>query len=216
MKSSNPERGIFITFEGIEGSGKSTQAEILAQALRSAGYRVKLTKEPGGTPLGNAIRRILLKSRRLNIKPLSELFLYLAERHQHVEEVIREFLKKKYIVISDRFSDSSIAYQGYGRNLGEPLVSNLDSMSRGGILPDLTILLDCPVTQGIKRARKKGPPDRIEREDRAFHERVRQGFLDLAKKEKERIVVIKANGSEAVIARKIMEIVRRRFKLDIP
>jgi len=215
VKFKNPSKGLFITFEGIEGCGKSTQASLLAKRLKGAGYRVKLTREPGGTPLGNAIRRILLRSDRLNILPLSELMLYLVSRHQHVNQVIKKYLDNKYIVISDRFSDSSVAYQGYGRGIRRDLVSKLNFIATDGLIPDLTILLDCPVTTGMKRVLDNRMPDRIEKEDMAFHERVRRGFLTIAKKNKKRIVVINGSMNQEKIAEKIACILKKRFFLEI-
>lgn len=215
MESSELSRGIFISLEGIEGCGKSTQAELLANKLKHVGYRVKLTREPGGTSLGNAVRRILLNSKRHRIQPLSELLLYLVSRHQHVEEVIKRFLEKKYIVITDRFSDSSIVYQGYGRMLGVELVRRLNTIATGGLKPDLTIILDCPVRTGLVRVMNQREPDRIERENTVFHERVRQGYLELAKKERGRIVVIDGRKNKESIQEEILSIIRRRFNLKV-
>jgi dTMP kinase len=206
-------RGIFITLEGIEGCGKSTQAVLLAKALKSAGYRVKLTREPGGTPLGNAVRRILLNSTELKILPLSELLLYLVSRYQHVEEVIKKELKKKNIVISDRFSDSSVAYQGFGRGLGGTFVGKLDKFVTGGLKPDLTFILDCPAVTGIKRVLSKRKPDRIERENIAFHEKVRKGYIKIAEQDKKRIVIIDSTKSAEEVSKKILSVVKRRFNL---
>lgn len=213
MESIKPIKGIFITFEGIEGCGKSTQAMLLAKELKSAGYRVKLTREPGGTSLGNSVRRILLNSRGLNILPLSELFLYLVSRYQHVEEVIKKELAKKCIVISDRFSDSSVAYQGYGRGLGVAFVAKLDRIATGGLKPDLTFILDCPSEVGIKRILSKRIPDRIEKEKIAFHERVRKGYLEIAKKNNKRIVIIDATKKKEEISKEIISVVISRFNL---
>lgn len=213
MKSSELITGIFITLEGIEGCGKSTQAVLLARALKRAGYRVKLTREPGGTSLGNTVRRILLNSTRHNILPLSELFLYLVSRYQHVEEVIKRELRRKCIVISDRFSDSSVAYQGYGRGLGGAFVAKLDRFATGGLKPDLTIILDCPALTGIQRVFRNRRPDRIEKENIAFHERVRRGYLKIAKQDNKRIVVIDATKSEEKISKDILAIVKNRFNL---
>ncbi len=213
MESSGLIKGIFISLEGIEGCGKSTQAFLLAKALKQAGYRVKLTREPGGTSLGNAVRRILLNSTRYNILPLSELLLYLVSRHQHIEEVIKKELKKKNIVISDRFSDSSIAYQGYGRRLGGTFVEKLDRFVTVGLKPDLTFILDCPVKVGMQRVLSKRMPDRIEMEDIEFHERVRKGYIRIARENSKRAIIIDATQKEEEIAKTILSIVKDRFHL---
>lgn len=213
MKSIKLIKGIFITLEGIEGCGKSTQAMLLTKELKRAGYRVKLTREPGGTPLGNTVRRILLNSTRHNILPLSELFLYLVSRYQHVEEVLKKELAKKCIVISDRFSDSSVAYQGYGRGLGGTFVAKLDRFATGGLKPNLTFILDCPSEIGIKRVLSKRRPDRIEKEEVAFHERVRRGYIKIAKQNNKRTVIIDATKRKDEISKKILSIVMSRFNL---
>jgi len=206
-------KGIFITLEGIEGCGKSTQAVLLAKALKRAGYRVKLTREPGGTPLGNAVRQILLNSTKLNILPLSELLLYLVSRYQHVEEVLRRKIEEKCIVISDRFSDSSLAYQGYGRGLGGTFVKELDMIVTRGLKPDLTFILDCPTEIGMKRVLSKRKPDRIEKEKITFHERVRKGYIKIAKQNNKRTIIIDATKNKNEIAKKILSIVISRFNL---
>ncbi len=213
MAHSGLIKGIFISLEGIEGCGKSTQAVLLAKALKRAGYRVKLTREPGGTPLGNAVRRILLNSTRYNILPLSELLLYLVSRHQHIEEVIKKELKKKSIVISDRFSDSSIAYQGYARGLGGSFVAKLNKFVTSGLQPDLTFILDCPARIGMERVLSKRKPDRIEKEDIEFHERVRRGYIKIARENSKRIIIIDATQKEEEIAKTILSIVKTRFHL---
>lgn len=184
---------LFITFEGIEGSGKSTHCRELAAHLRGTGRSVVETREPGGTAAGAAIRDLLLDAERRPLTPLAELLLYCADRTQHVDEVIRPGLAAGHVVLCDRFSDSTIAYQGHGRGLDADAVRALDARARGGIWPDLTFLLDCPVEQGLARARGRGPArDRFEREAVAFHERVRAGFLALATAEPERVCIVDA------------------------
>jgi dTMP kinase len=182
---------LFVTFEGIEGSGKSTHLRHLAEHLRQGGRDVVETREPGGTPAGTAIRRLLLDAERVPLAPLTELFLYCADRTQHVEEVIRPALCAGRLVLCDRFSDSTIAYQGHGRGLDLGVVKALDARARGDVWPALTFLLDCPVEDGLARARGRSrPADRFEREATAFHERVRAGFLALAAAEPARFCIL--------------------------
>ena len=159
---------LIITFEGIEGSGKSTQIERLSSYLMDKGLPVLTTLEPGGTPLGIKLREVLLNSKADEIIPLSELFLYLAERAQHVREMIIPALSEGKIVISDRFLDATVAYQGYGRNLDLTLIEKLNGLASQGIKPDLTILLDMETTSGIERARRGGKGDRLEKEGNFF------------------------------------------------
>jgi dTMP kinase len=182
----------FVTFEGIEGSGKSTHLRHLAVHLRDTGRTVVETREPGGTPAGAAVRRLLLAD-AAPLTPLTELFLYCADRTQHVDEVIRPGLTAGHVVLCDRFSDSTIAYQGYGRRLDLETVRVLDARARDGVWPSVTFLLDCPVEEGLARARGRvGAGDRFERETVAFHERVRAGFLALAAAEPARFCVLDA------------------------
>lgn len=187
-----------MTFEGIEGSGKSTQAELFHQWLRGRGFDVILTREPGGTGLGERIRRVLLGEPRVDIAPVPELLLYLASRAQLVSEVVRPALEKGRVVVADRFSDSTYAYQGWGRGIDLEMLEAVNRFATGGIFPDITFILDLDTRQGLARASgrsRKASPDRIESEDLSFHERVRQGFLDLARREKRCHLI---DGSEAV------------------
>ena len=186
-------RGTFITFEGIEGSGKSTQAGLLKTFLEGQGLEVLMTREPGGSPIGEQIRRILLDPGNHGMVPLAELLLYEASRCQHVEAVIKPALESGKLVICDRFFDASTAYQGYARGLGIKMVGELNLVATGGRKPDLTIVLDLPVEIGLKRLGKK--LDRIEREAVAFHERVRQGYLRIAEDEPARVKVVNAAGT---------------------
>jgi dTMP kinase len=188
-------QGVFITFEGIEASGKSTQARKLYEWLKERNIDAVLTRDPGGTALGESVRNILLDS-RLNICPLSEMFLYASCRAQLVKEVIKPALQKGMVVISDRFSDSFVAYQGFGRGIDLDQVKRIDGLASEGIKPDLTILLDLPVERAMGRLRVK---DRMELEDLQFHERVRQGFLSIAREEGRRIVIIDATLSKQEI-----------------
>lgn len=169
--------GCLIAFEGPEGAGKSTQIARAAAALRAERHAVEPTFEPGATPLGRALREQLLQARTPTPTPLTELFLYLADRAQHVAEVIAPALARGVIVLTDRYSASTIAYQGYGRGLDLDAVRRADQWARGDVSPRLTILLDCPVRLGLARARGS---DRFHAELEPFHERVRAGFLALA------------------------------------
>jgi dTMP kinase len=186
-------QGIFITFEGIEGSGKSTQAEALKRFLEDHGLEVVLTREPGGSPIGEQIRNILLDPDNHGMVPLTELLLYEASRCQHVEAVIKPALERGRTVICDRFFDASTAYQGYARGLSVKMVGELNLVATGGRKPDLTIVLNLPVDVGLKRLGKN--LDRIEREAVEFHEGVRQGYLRIAEGEPDRVKVVNAAGT---------------------
>lgn len=182
------KKGVFITFEGIEASGKSTQAKKLYRWLLENNINALLTRDPGGTRLGEEVRNILLKS-DYHITPVSEAFLYAACRAQLTFELIRPALLRGEVVVSDRFSDSFIAYQGYGRGIELDQVIEMDRIATGGLKPDLTFLLDLPVEKAFQRI---GEKDRMESEEISFHERVRSGFLKIAEKEKDRIIVLDA------------------------
>lgn len=194
-------RGLFITLEGPEGSGKSTQIRHLASALRKAGYFVVQTREPGGTPVAEAIRNILLlSSSRESITPQTEALLILAARSQHVAYLIRPALERGAIVLCDRFSDSTLAYQGFARGLNLGRLQAANDAATGGLRPDLTLLLDLPVSVGLTRRRAAaGKQNRLDRESERFHQRVRGGFLTLAKKSPGRIKVIDANRPPQII-----------------
>lgn len=180
--------GCLIAFEGIEGAGKSTHLHATATALRQRGVTVVETREPGGTPLGVELRRLVM-DHPAPPAPLTELLLYLADRAQHVSELIVPALARGEIVLTDRFSASTIAYQGYARGLDLQLVTRLDAVARQGVTPTLTVLLECPVAVGLQRARGN---DRFHQEEQAFHERVRAGFLSLARQEPDRYCVVDA------------------------
>lgn len=179
---------IFITFEGIEGSGKTTQAKLLKDFLETQGHEVVLTREPGGPPISEKIRGILLDNANPEMEAMTELLLYEASRYQHVKEVIRPALANGKMVICDRFADASTAYQGYGRGIDIKKVESLNFIATEGILPDLTFLLDVPCELGLRRLGRT--PDRIETETIEFHERVRGGYLEIARSEPERIKVV--------------------------
>jgi dTMP kinase len=204
---------LFITFEGVEGSGKTTQIERLRRYLTQMGIPCRVTREPGGCPIGERIRKILLNPDHLGMSPLSELLLYEASRAQHVTEVVKPLLKKGMIVLCDRFNDASIAYQGYGRKVDLKWVEKLNRLSSQGIKPDFTFLLDCPSDVGLKRALrrnqmlKKEKEGRFEKEKIQFHHRVRRGYLSIASKEPHRVKVIDTREGEEKVFEKIRRIV---------
>ncbi len=194
----------FITLEGIEGCGKSTQARILYRRLQKLGVPVLLTHEPGVTALGKGITRLLKWAHNVRISPTAELLLFNTSRIQHVTEIIKTALEKGTVVISDRFADSSTAYQGYGRGLDLETVAAVNKVGTGGLTPDLTILLDMPVEAGL--ARIQGDKfDRFEEESLEFHRRVREGFLKLAEAEPKRWLVINAEKDKEEIANEIWD-----------
>lgn len=195
---------LFVTFEGIEGSGKSSHARTLAATLRARGHGVVETREPGGSAAGTAIRALLLGAEATPLTPLAELFLYCADRTQHVAEVIRPALDAGNVVVCDRFSDSTIAYQGHGRGLALDVVRELDARARDGVAPALTFLLDCPVEVGLARAKARAAgTDRFERETVEFHARIRAGFHALAAAEPGRIVVVDSTGDADTVGERI-------------
>ncbi len=203
---------LFVTFEGIEGSGKSTHLGALAAHLRAAGHRLVETREPGGTPAGVALRRLLLGSQAVPLAPLTELFLYCADRAQHVAEVIRPGLVAGAVVLCDRFSESTIAYQGYGREQDLAAVRALDARARAGLSADLTFLFDCPVETGLARARARSAAgDRFERETVAFHSRVQRGFHALAAAEPTRFCVLDTTAPEADVRARVVAETERRL-----
>jgi dTMP kinase len=181
---------LFITFEGGEGSGKSTQAERLAQRLRDHGYAVLKTYEPGGTTLGDELRELLKKHRHVQLAPESELLLFAAARSQLTREAIRPALQKGTVVICDRYMDSTTAYQGYGRQLPFETVEAINEVATDGLRPDLVVLLDMRPDESLKR--KRQPRDRIEIENAAFHRRVRDGYRELARRDPQRWLVLDA------------------------
>ncbi len=222
-------RGKFITFEGLDGTGKSTQMRKLAAALRAAGHKVIETREPGGTPSGEKIRRILLDSATEGLSPLAEMALMFASRAQHIAEVIHPALDHGQIVLCDRFTDSTEAYQGSGRKLGGESVLKLHRVLCGDLQPDLTILLDFDPALSVGRARKRNAfhaskafnkstgkqhhdENRFEQQNRAFFSRVREGYLAIAKREPQRVVTVDASGTPSQTHRKIMEVMGRKLK----
>jgi dTMP kinase len=204
--------GLFITLEGIDGTGKSTQLRLLVQHLKKRGLAVHITREPGGTEVGERIRKILLASTTTRLAPLAELALMYAARAQHLQEVIRPALAKGEVVVSDRYNDASLAYQGHGRKLGEETVRAFDRMICARTQPDLTIVLDLPPRVSLKRAqgresRRKSNQERFELQGMRFHKRVRDAYLAIARKEPRRVKVVQANGPVAEVQAEIRKLV---------
>jgi dTMP kinase len=208
--SRRPSRGLLITFEGGEGSGKTTQARLLARRLEAAGYAVTLTREPAGTEVGRLAWEGIARG---GLDPFTELFLFLAARSDHTARVIAPALKKGRIVVCDRFADSTVAYQGYGRGLDPRLLQRLNRLATKGLRPDLIFLLDLPVKEGLARQGSAGNDrDAIGRETAAFHERVRRGYLALAAAERRRWVILDARRPPDELAEEIWRRVERRLE----
>lgn len=209
---------LFITFEGVEGSGKTTQIRRLTKYLTQKGIPCKMTREPGGCPIGEKVRKILLNPDHCKMTSMSELLLYEAGRAQHVKEVIEPFLKKGVTVLCDRFSDATIAYQGYGRGIDLGLVVRLNRLSSQGIRPDVTFLLDCPSALGLKRALRRNrvlkqeKEGRFEKEKVQFHHRVKKGYRSIAKKEPHRVKVIGTRQGEEKVFEKIRKVIDELIK----
>ncbi len=228
-------RGKFITFEGLDGTGKSTQLRKLAAALREAGCKVVETREPGGTATGEKIRRVLLDSKTEGLSSLAEMALMFASRAQHIAEVIQPALDRGHIVLCDRFTDSTEAYQGYGRHLGSENVLKLHHILCGGLQPDLTVLLDFDPAMSLNRARRRNQSavhpaksdtkkkllqlssdeNRFERQNRSFFARVHQGYRAIADREPQRVVAIDARGTPAQTHRRVAHAVEERLKLSV-
>lgn len=228
-------RGKFITFEGLDGTGKSTQMRKLAAALRAAGHKVVETREPGGTATGEKIRRVLLDSATEDLSPLAEMALMFASRAQHIAEVIHPALEHGQIVLCDRFTDSTEAYQGSGRKLGSEIVLKLHRALCGDLQPDLTILLDSDPAMSVGRARRRNRRDshnaiasagknagkhhvdenRFEQQNRGFFARVHEGYLAIAAREPQRVMAVDARGTPAQTHRRIVEVVGRKLKLAV-
>jgi dTMP kinase len=197
--------GFLVTFEGIEGSGKSTQIELTRAYVEEQGYTCLVTKEPGGSPLGEEIRGFLLDRGDLRIDPLTELFLIEADRAEHVAEVIRPALDDGRTILCDRYTDATIAYQGYARGLEIAAINQMNHWATGGLTPHCTIVLDCPVAVGMARAKGE---DRFEREGKRFHEQVREGYLRIARQEPQRVKVVSGEGEQTAIQEEIRRIIR--------
>ena len=201
-------KGAFITLEGVEGCGKTTQVRLLRERLESQGRRVVCTREPGGTPIAEAIRGVLLDPRNTAMSPTAELLLYEAARAQHVDEFIQPNLQSGAIVLCDRFADSTTAYQGAGRSIEQETVLLLHRVATRGTWPDLTLVIDLPAEQGLARCARSQAKDRMEQEPLVFHEAVRSAFLQLAEREPERVKVVDGRGTVEEVASKIGALVR--------
>lgn len=212
-----------ISFEGGDGSGKTTQLELLEQHLAARGVSCFTTREPGGTPLGKMIRQVLLEVGKQPISSPTELFLYLADRAHHVQEVISPAFRSGKLVLCDRFTDSTLAYQGYGREVDLNLLRQLNDVASRGIRPDLTLLFDCPVEVGLSRTARRGVnrrpgdalEDRFEREQVEFHERVREGFLKLARAEPERFYILEASRPISEVHAEVKRVVDDRLSKSL-
>jgi dTMP kinase len=203
------DRGLFITFEGTDGAGKTTQIQRLAADLRGANYDVCLTREPGGTPISEQIRDMLLNPDHSEMAATTELLLYAASRAQHVLEVIKPALESRKIVISSRFADAMVVYQGYGRGLDLERINHLNQIATDGVRPDVTFVLDLPVEIGLQRVQNsRGGLDRLEREKIEFHRRLREGYQILAKQEPQRLRIINAQVSPEQVYAQIQAIIQ--------
>ncbi|MEW6715969.1 MAG: dTMP kinase [Chloroflexota bacterium] len=205
---------MFVTLEGPEGSGKTTHISPLAAFLRQQGYKVFTTREPGGTSIGDQIRKVILDQNNTEIHPRTEALLLQASRAQLVEQVIRPHLKKGFLVISDRYADSTIAYQGYGHQINLQQLQIIISFATGGLRPDLTVLLDIEAEEGLRRRTNEGNWNRLDAQNLAFHQRVREGYLQLAKNEPERWVIINASRPINQVQADIRRVILERLKLE--
>ena len=203
------DRGLFITFEGTDGAGKTTQIERLTADLRQAGYDVCLTREPGGTPISEQIRDMLLNPDHSEMAATTELLLYAASRAQHVSEVIKPALEAGKVIISSRFADATVVYQGYGRGLDLERISRLNRIATDGVTPDVTFVLDLPVEIGLQRVQNsRGGLDRLEREKIEFHRRLREGYQTIARQEPQRLKIIDAQVSPEQVYTQIQEAIQ--------
>lgn len=225
LVTTHAQRGKFITIEGLDGCGKSTQLEKLAKALRAEDVSLVMTREPGGTAMGENIRKLVLDTGTAHLSPMAELALMFASRAQHIGEVIQPALLEGKLVLCDRFTDSTEAYQGGGRKLGSEPVLALHRILCGNLQPELTILMDSDVAASVDRARRRnlgrasghkrweGDENRFEQESRAFFTRVRNAYLAIARREPQRVALIDARGPAAATHAQILALVRRRLKL---
>ncbi|MGE5224973.1 MAG: dTMP kinase [Omnitrophica WOR_2 bacterium] len=202
---------MFITLEGSEGSGKTTQIPVLAEQLEKRGYRVLTLREPGGTPIGNQIRSILLDTRNTELHPRAEILLFQASRAQLVEQVIHPHLQSGGVVLCDRYSDSTLAYQGYGYQQDLEVLKSIVNFATCGLKPDLTLLLDLDVEEGLRRRAKGGEWNRMDAYQQAFYERVRQGYLQMAQEEPQRWVIIDASRPLEQVQEQIRQVVFDRI-----
>lgn len=206
------EEGFFITFEGVEGSGKSTQASLLGSRLREEGYEIVVTREPGGTRIGEEIRNITHSRENVDLTAVAEVYLMAASRAQLVREIIRPALNDGKIVIADRFIDSSLAYQGYGRELGVDTIAQLNSLAIDNIYPNLTIFLDLPPELGFARRNGTEKIDRLDLQQKDFYERVYQGYKKLAEKYKERYFVVDSSRPIEEVSEEVWEHMKEKIK----
>lgn len=207
-------RGRFITLEGVEGVGKTTNLEYIHQRLLAAGKTVVVTREPGGTAMAEEIRELLLRQRAESVSEMAELLLMFAARAQHLDALITPALEQGHWVLCDRFTDATYAYQGGGRGVSMSLISTLESMVQGSLCPDLTLLLDLPVELGLERARNRSTPDRFEAEKQRFFEAVRLAYLNRATAEPERFAVIDASVDIMQVQAQISLQLRERLGVD--
>lgn len=204
VSSEMNRKGLLITFEGLEGSGKTTQIKLLAKALRKKKYSVIVTQEPGGTPVGAKIRRILLESKKDKLFPESEAFLFLADRVHHMREVIVPALRKKQIVLSDRFLDSTVAYQGFGRRLSVKFLEHMNQLITDGLVPHATLFLDLDPEKGLSRIQRRKRLNRMDKEKIAFYRAVRKGYLAIARGEP-RVKILDADQNPDVLHAQILK-----------
>ncbi len=212
--------GAFITFEGIDGSGKSTQLRMLASELRLRGLGVVTTREPGGTPLGQRLRAALLDAQE-QVDPLAELLVFAADRAQHVRTQLIPAIELNHVVLSDRYADATVAYQGAGRGFDQKLVGEIVQLATGGLKPDLTLVFDLPVAESAARTKRRADKqqrDRLDFEHSKFHSRVRKAYLRMAKVEPERVRIIDSRGSveetHALVKEIVMPFLKKRGLLD--
>ncbi len=204
-------QGKLITFEGPDGCGKTTQLVLLKKALEAEGQPVFVTREPGGTKTGRKLREIVLDARNVGLSERAELFLYLADRAQHAEEVVAPALKTGKIVLADRYLDSTWVYQGIGRRFPLEFVEACNAFAVSGVMPDLTIVFDVSTEIGLARSGNRGAPDRMENQALAFHRRVRTGFLRLQKRFGDRVIVLNASGTPAQIHAQVRVVLREKL-----
>ena len=216
LGSYSGSRGRFITFEGGEGAGKSTQIRLLSERLKGRQLDIVLTREPGGSPGAEAIRQLIVEGEPGRWDGITETLLFAAARRDHVERTIRPALSRGAYVLCDRFADSTVAYQGYGGEVDIDLIRRLSDTATNGLLPDLTLIFDLPVEEGLKRAAgRAGSEDRFERKGIDFHQRMRTGFLTIAKAEPGRCAVIDASASTDDVASRVEAVVRDRLGLAV-
>ena len=202
-------KGRFITFEGADGAGKSTQMRLFAERLRSRGWDVIETQEPGGTGIGRQIRQVLLDPENERLCPVAEMLLYFAARAQNFDQVILPSWERGAIVLSDRFTDSTLAYQGAGRGLGEDVVMQLHDIACHGLQPDLTIYLDIDTATGLARAQLRGAADRMDAQAPDFHRRVREAYLELVRRNPGRMVAVDAQGTVHEVADRVWDAAKK-------